>query len=94
MRQVIFKINMSTDGFVARPDGDAAWMFKSSDEVSREWALDLIRAAGVHVMGRGTYDSMAAYWPTATDPFAAPMNEIPKVEARSSSTAAPGWRAR
>ncbi len=45
MRQVIFKINMSTDGFVARPDGDAAWMFKSSDEVSREWALDLVSSA-------------------------------------------------
>jgi dihydrofolate reductase len=79
MRQVIFKINMSIDGFVARPDGDAAWMFKSSDEVSKGWALDLVRSAGVHVMGRKLYESMSAYWPTSTDPFAASMNEIPKV---------------
>ena len=30
-------------------------------------------------MGRVTYDEMAAYWPTSTDDYAAPMNEIPKV---------------
>jgi dihydrofolate reductase len=79
MRQVIFKINMSIDGFVARPDGDAGWMFKYFDDVSSGWALDLVRSAGVHVMGRKSYDSMAAHWPTSTEPFAAPMNEIPKV---------------
>jgi dihydrofolate reductase len=30
-------------------------------------------------MGRVTYEEMAAYWPTSTDDYAAPMNEIPKV---------------
>jgi dihydrofolate reductase len=79
MRQVIFKISMSIDGFVARPDGDAKWMFEHSDDVSRGWSLDLVSSAGVHAMGRKLYDSMATYWPTSTDPFATPMNEIPKV---------------
>jgi dihydrofolate reductase len=29
-------------------------------------------------MGRATYLDMAAYWPSSTEPFAAPMNEVPK----------------
>jgi dihydrofolate reductase len=30
-------------------------------------------------MGRVTYEQMAGHWPTATDDYAAPMNDIPKV---------------
>jgi dihydrofolate reductase len=30
-------------------------------------------------MGRVTYEEMAAHWPTSSDGYAAPMNEIPKV---------------
>jgi len=30
-------------------------------------------------MGSRTFRDMAAYWPTSTEPFAPPMNEIPKV---------------
>ena len=41
--------------------------------------LEWVRAAGAHVMGRTTYEQMAAFWPSATDDYAAPMNEIPKV---------------
>jgi dihydrofolate reductase len=32
----------------------------------------------VIIMGRKSFEVMASYWPTATGPFAAPMNEIPK----------------
>jgi dihydrofolate reductase len=31
------------------------------------------------MMGRVTYEEMAPFWPTSTDDYAAPMNEIPKV---------------
>jgi dihydrofolate reductase len=30
-------------------------------------------------MGRNTYEEMAEVWPVSDDPYAAPMNEIPKV---------------
>jgi dihydrofolate reductase len=30
-------------------------------------------------MGRKTFNDMAAYWPSSTEVFAAPMNEIPKI---------------
>ena len=35
--------------------------------------------AGAHLMGRVTYEEMAAFWPTSTSDYARPMNEIPKV---------------
>ncbi|MEI9940330.1 MAG: dihydrofolate reductase family protein [Pseudomonadota bacterium] len=30
-------------------------------------------------MGRKTFETMASYWPSSTNPFAAPMNSIPKL---------------
>ena len=30
-------------------------------------------------MGRVTYEAMAGYWPVSTHPYAALMNDIPKV---------------
>jgi hypothetical protein len=30
-------------------------------------------------MGGATYRDMATHWPSSTEPYAAPMNQIPKV---------------
>ena len=38
-----------------------------------------MRQAGTHIMGRLTYEAMAAVWPTANGVYADVMNEIPKV---------------
>ena len=46
--------------------------------------------AGTHLMGRGAYDDMAPHWPTSTDIYAPPMNEIPKV-VFSSTLTDPAW---
>jgi dihydrofolate reductase len=45
----------------------------------RQWKLDRISEAGAHLMGRVTYQEMSSYWPHSDDPYAAPMNDIPKV---------------
>jgi len=78
MRKLQMRMSVSVDGFVAGADGTANWILKSSDEISKAWAVAKCWEAGVHIMGRKSFESMAAYWPTSTDPFAAPMNEIPK----------------
>ena len=78
MRKLIMKMSLSVDGFVAGPDGKADWIFKNSDETSRAWSVAQSREAGLIIMGRKSFEVLAAYWPTATGPFAAPMNEIPK----------------
>ncbi|MEX6690557.1 dihydrofolate reductase family protein [Danxiaibacter flavus] len=78
MRKLIMKMSVSLDGFVAVPDGKNDWIFKTGDEESAAWSVDQIRQAGLIIMGRKSFENMAPYWPTATGPFAAPMNEIPK----------------
>lgn len=78
MRKLIMKMSITVDGFVAGPDGEKDWLFRSSDETSRTWLAERNREAGLIIMGRKSFEDMAPYWPAATGPFAAPMNEIPK----------------
>jgi dihydrofolate reductase len=70
-------MSISVDGFVVGPHGHAG-AFPEPGPLKR-WKLDRIRRAGTHIMGRVTYEEMASHWPTSTDEYAAPMNEIPKV---------------
>jgi dihydrofolate reductase len=72
------KMSVSLDGFVAGADDQKDWVFKTGDEESLAWSVDKIRRAGLIIMGRKSFETMAPYWPTASGPFAAPMNEIPK----------------
>ena len=78
MRKLMMKMSVSLDGFVCNLDGASNWIFKSSDEASRTWSLEKSWESGLIIMGRKSFEMMANYWPTATSPFAAPMNEIPK----------------
>lgn len=78
MRKLIMKMSVSIDGFVGGPNGEIDWIFKSSDQESTAWVVGLCQEAGLHIMGSKTFNDMASYWPTATGPIAAPMNEIPK----------------
>jgi dihydrofolate reductase len=77
MRNVVLIMTASMDGFVVGPQGHAGGL-PEPDELKR-LKLDRIRRAGTHIMGRVTYEEMAAAWPTSADDYAAPMNEIPKV---------------
>lgn len=79
-RQLVLKMSVSLDGFVAGPDGEADWVFRTSGGAdSTAWLLETLRGAGVHIMGSGSYSDMAAFWPYSDMPIAAPMNDIPKV---------------
>src|SRR5215471_12608617 len=77
MRSVVLMMSVSVDGYVAGPQGHAGALPEPA-ELTR-WKLDRISRAGTHIMGRVTYEEMAGHWPTSTDDYAAPMNEIPKV---------------
>jgi dihydrofolate reductase len=79
MRKLILKMSMSLDGFVGSPKGELAWLFRGMDPEAIAWTVDAISQVGVHIMGSRTFRDMAAYWPTSTEPFAPPMNQIPKV---------------
>jgi dihydrofolate reductase len=80
MRRLILQTSVSIDGYVAALDKSHPWSEGSEeDEAFRRWILDSVWAAGAHLMGRVTYEEMAAFWPTSTSEYARPMNEIPKV---------------
>jgi dihydrofolate reductase len=77
MRNVVLIMTASMDGFVVAPSGHAGGMPEPAE--LQRWKLDRIRRAGTHIMGRVTYEEMAAGWPHSKEDYAAPMNEIPKV---------------
>src|SRR5204862_1752751 len=79
MRRLILQTGISIDGYVAALDRSHPWGVERDDEGIKRWVLDSVWAAGAHLMGRVTYEEMAALWPTSTSEYARPMNEIPKV---------------
>ena len=74
----MMKMSVSVDGFVGAPDGRIDWIFGTTDEAATAWIVGLCRGAGLHIMGSKTFQDMASFWPTSTEAFAAPMNEVPK----------------
>jgi dihydrofolate reductase len=79
VRRLILQISVSIDGYVAALDGSHPWGSGKEDEAAKRWKLDSVVRAGAHLMGRVTYEEMAAYWPTSSSEYARPMNDIPKV---------------
>jgi len=77
MRDLILSMAMSVDGFVSDLDGRNKWMF-GADQEAKAWRVEFIWNASLHIMGSRSFHDMAAWWPTSTDQFAAPMNQIPK----------------
>lgn len=77
MRELVLKMSISVDGFVSDLDGRNGWMF-GTDQAAKAWSVEFLWNASLHIMGSRTFHGMAAWWPTSTDQFAAPMNQIPK----------------
>lgn len=77
-RKVILKMVMSLDGFVTSPDGTHGWMFAYFGEDSGEWNSRALEEAGVHAMGRRSYELMGPHWAVSEGPIATAMNEKPK----------------
>src|SRR5689334_7848076 len=77
-RKVILKMVMSLDGFATSPDGTHEWMFEWFGDDSGEWNLRALEEAGVHAMGRRSYEIMGPHWVASEGPIATAMNEKPK----------------
>jgi dihydrofolate reductase len=99
MRRLVLKMSMTLDGYVAGPNGEMDWMLRTSDADGKAWVEQTLWQAGALLAGRGLYTSWVGYWPTSTDPIAAPMNAIPKIAFSRSgkldldpdAAAPPGW---
>jgi dihydrofolate reductase len=78
MRNVVLYMSMSLDGYVASDREHPGVAIPEGDEL-KQWKLDRITNAGAHLMGRKSYEQMSSFWPQSDDPYAAPMNDIPKI---------------
>ncbi len=79
MRNLILKMECSLDGFVGGPNGELDWLLPDFDEEHGKWLAERLWQAAAHLMGSTTYLGMAAHWPSSNEPYAAPMNQIPKL---------------
>src|SRR3954466_15269589 len=77
-RKVILKMVLSLDGFATSPDGTHDWMFEWFDDDSTERNLRALDEAGVHAMGRRSYEIMGPHWAASQGPIADAMNGKPK----------------
>ncbi|MGH3241418.1 MAG: dihydrofolate reductase family protein [Spirillospora sp.] len=78
MKRVVLSMMTSVDGFIAGPDGDLDWMI-SPDEERQAEALEQLDSLDTALIGRGVYEDMARYWPTATGEYADRVNAMPKL---------------
>ena len=88
MTSLVLKMSVSLDGYIAPADGSSDWEAAGRSPDGAQWVLDTVSNAGAHLVGAATYARWARLWPEASGPFAAPMNEIPKIVFSNSTTSA------
>ena len=91
MKKLIVSINTTLDGYIATVNGGLDWHFPYwSDEMAAH-SLEQLRGMDTILLGRFTYEKMAAYWPHAHfDEYSGMMNNYTKI-VFSRSLAKPSW---
>jgi dihydrofolate reductase len=74
MGKVLYAMSVSLDGYIEAPNGDLSW--SNPDEELHQHFNDLERSIDTILYGRGLYETMAAYWPTADEDPSASQVEI------------------
>jgi dihydrofolate reductase len=105
VRKVVVVEWMTLDGVVqapGHPDEDrdggfehGGWHLPYFDDLSRTWVVDGYAGAGGFLFGRRTYESLAAYWPNASEEeqvIAEPLNTKPKYVASRTLTEPLEWQ--
>jgi dihydrofolate reductase len=105
MRKVIVTEWMSLDGVAQAPgatDEDTTggfkhggWHLRYFDDLSQKWVVETLTEAGGFLLGRRTYELLAAYWPNASEEeqvVARPLNTLPKYVASRTLTEPLQWQ--
>ena len=56
-------MNVTLDGFMAGPDRELDWHFSYWNEEMSQYSCKQLDRTDTILLGRVTYDAMAAYWP-------------------------------
>ena len=104
MRRLVVGDWMSVDGVAQAPglpDEDRSggfahggWSIEYFDEVAQRWVQRGLESSGGFVLGRRTYEILAAYWPNASEEergLADPLNTLPKYVASTTLSEPLGW---
>ena len=90
MRKLVVGTFLTLDGVMQAPGGVdedksggfeyGGWMVPFFDDTGGRIMVEWIQRAGAFLLGRGTYEIFAAYWPQAPahDPIAKMLNNSPK----------------
>jgi dihydrofolate reductase len=105
MRKVIVHTWMTLDGVAQAPGAPeedtsggfqhGGWHLPYFDDTSRKWVADSYTAAGGFLFGRRTFESLAGYWPHASEQeqvIAEPLNTRPKYVASTTLTEPLAWQ--
>jgi dihydrofolate reductase len=84
MRKLKLQMQMSLDGYVARPNGELDWMQMNMDDELVEFMNSLIDSSDTILLGRKMTDEFVSYWENAVNnkpeaKFAKKMVDTPKV---------------
>lgn len=77
MRRLLWQVMVSLDGYFEGPNRELDWHVTDGDFTA--YVLELLGSIDAILFGRVTYQLMAAYWPTSTDPEARAMNALQKL---------------
>jgi dihydrofolate reductase len=76
MSKLFHQTLVTVDGFMSGPNGEFDWHIVDDDFSA--YLDQMLRSIDAIVLGRRTYEGLAEYWPTATEPEAGLMNAVPK----------------
>jgi dihydrofolate reductase len=84
MRKLKLQMQMSLDGYVARPNGELDWMQMNMDDELVEFMNSLVDSSDTILLGRKMTEEFVSYWEKAASdkpdrPFAKKMVDTPKV---------------
>jgi dihydrofolate reductase len=105
MGKVIVHTWMTLDGVAQAPGAPeedtsggfehGGWHLPYFDDTSRKWVADSYTTAGGFLFGRRTFESLAGYWPHASEEeqvIAEPLNTRPKYVASTTLTEPLAWQ--
>jgi len=98
MGRIVISENVSLDGVIQDPAGVEGFRFggwvgrigSQGREEAAKVALDEALGAEAFLLGRRSYEFLAARWPSRSGPFADRLNSMPKYVV-SSTLEAPAW---
>lgn len=79
MRKIRLSINVSLDGYVAGPNGELDWLFRTMNAAQQAWTTAFLREVDTILIGHATYQEQAAFWPSQAGEMATLMNSHTKI---------------